>query len=1416
MTFSCQKQKSPNIENNEFRGSREMARLQACSNVNFNKGVLLYKNALDLFVCSRWDEQFPSMYQSMKKVSAASWDHVMGPLDESFISNQERRDRFFKNVHDLDSLGGLDDLSYVIVALNETNFFDSTKAMFICVDNPTDALCADRSGRIPEKKSLKNIVKIIDTDTETIENFSRFVKILVKVIGRHQEMVREEINKFRINPLFIPVRLKLIDSVADKVRTGLTVDDRELAGKLLLSESQSGSVPWIYQWIQDLKMSREKFRDLVEYPVLINPEFSNEIKSLKLAYDGGLTCSIKSNKNPNDLVEFDFKTHLADYVGVIRNRSYKGFYDYTSADILSLKMSAEVCEELEKNAYNSNFLKTLTHFAEFMSEKKYYELVKFLMLQTTAKGDLGKKFSENLYLFDLISGDFFSSANALNAHIVSNTRSFYPLIFDVLKALPADAYVNLGEFLQSIGKVENDEKFKGVAAFWNFFSPEEKNFIFNFIDRHFDKNVNYVLLFDFYTKFLDELKEVQPILKQNWMGSDQKEEMSYLALQDFFTNFAGKETLMDFKKFFSRDQIIKVLEVISDGQGIKKRAKEEMDYIYSDNYVLKSKSEKYRFKVSYDPTVDSDYSSREVIECMQKFNDIENGFYELVRHLPEACLKVNNSNIAFRLYGWINSIESHYLEYKKGYSLEDSLLDQKGFFSPLLINNTLGMTKVLDNLIGVYGANVPTKNGISYLLNSTNYYLNQKGGARVVDKNLDWLGHLMDIEPEMSAQHRNAIVKSFTRVDNFNYSRLFFNHFSQLFIDYGHWIKSGQWLKAQSRSLGKFDPTQTCEKVINQVIAPYPCPSTEIVKKYGNEIIFLFQNTWEKRQGSPIAQLLKAMKVGEGLDIPLYGSVTRKSRLSLRDTFKYLYDTSDKSWPVNNQKVRYLNTHWDSSIETITTAEGIEAAIREVKFRKNYMGAGFLNFVVQGKNYNEDVAGRKKITKFCFSIPGYRCGHKMSDNDKRNVNNALNVFDALLDVNNGRGLDPRLKYGDYLKTFEQILLASSPKAAQEIKLTPIDDDLLEKHNGKILVNMMMLTFPSNFGRVIRDRIGRTREDFESFINREDFKRVDRSLLYGFDLASTTVAAERLLNKLITIKDDKGQNVFENTVDWIASLSYDEVRLLEDTVSRLAVVGSYLGAPQIVFEQSGYENLTKRYGNNNLFQMFTVVEKLIDYWPTLKKYFPTDVKLIEVLRPVNSALYFLTLKLNSINDPNKNTTYLLLNDLFLALENILFDQLPGPQINGSVALKTQGVDFLYKMLQEPKMVEKTYSLIRADYKYLDHFHQNDGEWFLSVGQNLGRMAESSQLDFGPIRNYFEFTTKERIISHGESMGVDNYHYDEPANLIKFLLRKSVNGQSNFELANQKMFVENINQIMQMLEDLLPCLKIKEVKPPLVFN
>ncbi len=1418
-TLSCQKQTAPEIVSDQIKTSAELKRLDACSRVNFSKGVILYKNVLDLFVCTKWNEQFPHMYESMQHIEAANWDHLMAPVDHAFIENQQKRDRVFRNIHDLDSKGGLNDLSYVITALNETNFFDSMKALFACAEpghDQTDPICANRSGRIPEKKSLKNIIKLVDIAPENIDNASQFVKLFVTALNGHQEELRDEINKFRASPLYVPLRLKMMDAIASKVKVGLTDEDRNFPGKILLTGNKNGDTPWIYQWIQDVKLGKEKFRDLLEYPVLTNPEFVSEIKNLKKAYDGGVSCSVKSTNDPNDLIEFDFKTHLSEYVGVIRNRTYKDFYDYSSADIVGLKMSTEVCRELESNRYNVNFIKVLSHFSDFVGEKKFYDLVRFLVHNSTAKGDLDKTFAENLYLFDMIAGDIFSSANNLNSNIIASTRNFYPLVFDVVKDLPAEAYANLGEFFQAVGKESNDAKFKGIADVWNFFTPEEKNFLFNFVDRHFDKNVKYVLLFDFYTKFLDDFRDVQPQLKDAWMGTDSKEEASYLAMQDLFTNFAGRETLQDFKKFFSRDQIIKVLEVISNGAAINKNAKEEIQYIYSDNYVTRSRSEKYKFTVPYDHDEISNYNAKDVIECMKKFSDIHNGFYEMVRNLPAACANVKEGNMAFRFHAWLNAINESFESFKKPSSSKDSLFDEKGILSPYMVNTTLGLGKILDNLVGPLNSNVPTKNGLSYLLSSFNYYLNQKQAAPLVEKNLDWLNSFLNVSPENNVQHRNALIKSLSKEENFSNSRSLFNNTGILLSEYGNWIKTGELARAQTRSLGTYDPKNDCANVINQHVSPNPCPSKDVVKKYGNDILYLMQNVWEKEQGSPVALLLKAAKTGDGIEIPYRGKNTRKVRMSLRDTFRYFYDTSDKSLPINNTIVTFVNENNISSRETVTTLERIESVIREVRFKNNYLGVSYLNKVVFGDDYNADVITKKKILQKCVKIPYVRCGRKMDDSDLRMALNSLEVYDGLLDANNGRGLEPRFQFGDYLKTFQTLLVGSSPIEAQKVKFFPLNDKVLEHHNGKVLGDMTLMTTWSNAGRVIRDRVGRTRSEFEAFINREDFKRVDRAMLYGFDLPTATPSAERLINKLQSVPSGENQNLFGNTVDWISSLSYEQTRLLEDTIARALVVGSYLGTPELVFEKSGYDSLSQKYANNNLFQIFLGLEKLVDYWPTLKNNFPGDVKLIDAIKPINTALYFLTTKLNSSSDPMKNTAYLALNDLFLALQTSVFDQMPNPQIGGNADKTTQGLDLLLEMFKDQKLVNSTYALARADYNYLDVFHQNNGEWFSTVGQNLRRMAESNRVDMTPLRDFLAFSSKNVVCLSGESVCPANYHYDEPANIVHFLNKKSDSGQSNFMIMNQKLFIENTVNLSHMIDDLLICVKIKEVKPPLSLN
>lgn len=1417
--LSCQKQKSPDIASEETRGSRELERLNACSKVNFNRGVLLYQNVLDLFVCTKWDEDFPHMYQAMHKISAESWDHIMGPIDQVFVSNQQRRDRVFKNIRDLDAKGGLDDLSYVIVALNETNFFDSMKAMFTCVDNSTDPVCESRKGRIPEKKSLKNIITLIDTEPETIDNLSQFVKLLVKALDGHKEELRAEINKFRFSPLYVPMKLQLIDAIAKKAQAGFSDEDRQFAGKVFLTGNQAQDAPWIYNWIQDIKMNRDKFRDLLEYPVLTNPQFVGEIKSLELAYDGGVSCSIKSNTNPNELIEFDFKTHISEYVSVIKNRSYKSFFDYSSADIVGLKVSTEICRELETNRYNANFIKLITHFSDFLGEKKYYDLVKFLVSNTTAKGDPDKTFAENLYLFDLITGDIFSSGNALNTTIVSSTRGFYPLVFDVIKNFPSDGYINIGEFLTAVGKKENDLKFKGVADFWTFFTPEEKNFLFNFVDRHFDKDIDYVMLFDFYTKFLDEVKDVQPIFKDKWAGTDKNVDESYLALQDVLTYFAGKDTLLDFKKFFSRDQIIRVLEVISNGQSINKAAKEELAYINSDNYVLKTKSEKYVYKVGVIPGLDVDYDSKAVIECMNRFADIQNGFYDLVRNLPAACSQVSEANIAFRAFRWMNAVESNYLSFKKSSDPKDSLLDSRGILSPYMLNTTLGTAKLLDNIVGPYGSASPTENGLTYVLNAANFYLNEKGGASVVDKNLQWLNSLLDVKPEVNIPHRNALIKSFSKQDNFDYSKNFFTNVGKLLEDYGLWIQSGAWEKAKNRSLGVYDPKNDCEKVINQVVTPYPCPTKEVVKLFGNDLLYILQNVWEKDQGSPISKILKAAKTGEGLDIPLEGKNPAKYRLTLRETLRYLYYTSDKSLPVNNEKVKFTNEAGVTSYETVTTLERIEGVIREVRFDNNYLGVAFLNAVVHGNDYNNDVADRKKLLQKCVKIPGIRCGRLMSNSDLRMARNSLEFYDSLSDVNNGLKKEKSFNFGNYLKTFETSLVGSSAYDAQKAQFLPLKDELLKKHNGKVLSDMTVMTSWSNAARVLRDRVGRTNADFENFINREDFKRVDRQLLYGFDLGTAAPSAEKLLNKLRTIPAGETQNAYVHLVDWLSGLNYNETRLVEDTAARALVVASYLGTPEQVFNQKDYADtyreLSARYSQNNLFQVFLALEKIVDYWPVLKNAFPADVKLIEVIKPINTALYFFTEKLNATSDPKKNTAYLALNDIFMALQTSVFEQLPNTDIRSNTA-STQGLDLLLEMFKDRRLVENTYSMARADYKFLDVFHQNSGAFFLSTGQNLRRAATSDRMDLTPFRDYLTFTTKKTVNTIGEVNGPVNYHYDEPASLIRYLNSKSDSGESYFMVFNKKVFIENVSQISDMIDDLFPCIKIKKVKAPLALN
>jgi hypothetical protein len=1415
---SCSRQSASGVSDPEVRNKEEQQRLDACSNLNLNLGILKYRNVLYLFNCTKWNKEFPHMYESISKIPADSWDQFFNPINEAFLDKIEKRNKIFKNIRELDSKNGLDDLSYVLVALNETNFFDSTMAMFKCVENPKLDICENRKN-IPLKKSLKNIIHLVEINPEVISELGVLAKHLNVAIGDNQEKIRSEVNKFRFAKEFIPIRLRMVDSLAQKVKEGLSNEDRVFLSKILSINGSNQDVPWIYQWLKDEKFNRNKFRDLIEYSSIANPDVIPDLRAVKELYNAGINCTYQADNTSNTVLDFDLKTSIGDYVTQIKLKDYKSFYDFTSMHITGLKTASGFCKELSDNQYNANLVKIATKVAEFFSEKKNYDLIKFILNYSTTKADQNKNFEDNMYFGDLLTANLFKSANGLNGFISNSTREFFPVIYDVIIQLPPDAIINLAKIAEEVLKAENESKLVGIADFWSFFNDEEKNFVFNFVDRHFDKDINYVLLFDFYSKFLDDLHEALPILKDGWTGNVEKDEKSYLALQDLFYNLSGKETLIDFKKFFSRDQILKVLEILSNGQKIVNDAVAEIKYRDSTTYIANAKQEKYKYEViKYNPGSDKDYDAKPLLECMHVFSDIQNGFYELVKNLPQACRAITNENISFRLFGWLNNIENDFVKYKKPIESKDSLFDDRGLLSPFMLNTNIGLIKIADKVVGPTGMSEPTKNGVQYILDSFNYYLNDKNGIAEIDNQLSLINDYSKILPEKNIIFRNSLIKSYSLPDNFSYAKHFFISISNLFVDFGNWIKNGNYEKAANRSLGSYDPNNSCVKSINQNISQNACPSKDAIKTWGNDILLLLQTTWEKEMGSPLKYLLTGFKMNGYLEIPLYGKETTKYRLTLSDNLKYLYDTFDKNLKndVNNLSMHYVDEFGKDFDVNVTTIERVETVIREVRFQNNYLGATYLNHIVEGKDYNKDVKQRKFLMDSCIKIPSVRCGRPMSPSDLRMAKNALEAFNSLLDVNNGRGLEPKLNYGNFLKAFQQTLIASSSKAAQEVTFFPAKDEVLKQHNGRLLGDLTMINGYSNASRFVKDRIGRTRREFEDFLNREDFKRVDRVLLNGFDLNIAIPTAERIVNKLQLVPKDEKQNLFGATVDWVADLTYDESRLLEDTTARLLVVGSYLGTPDIVFNSQLNPKDFDRYKNNNLFQMFLASEKLIDYWPTLKNYFPKDSRLIDAIKPLNNFLYFLTKKLNETNEPSKNYAYIALNDAFLILQAIMFDDVQDGRIIGKLEQTFHGIDFVLEGLKNSNLVIKTYSSIKSGYKYSDAFFERSGEFFASLGQNINRLCINSTFDLTPIREYLNFSSKNAICVVGDSKCLPNYHYDEISTLSNYLIQKDDKGISNLNILNQKVFKENLINIEQMINEIMPCLRIKSVKVPLIVN
>lgn len=1433
---SCTKQEAPVVNSDRFRSRDELERSKACEKVNFLKNFMKRDNLLSLFKCTGWQKQFPDLYSSLESIKKESWDHVMGPVGKEFFDDRVRRNRIFKKIQNLDAENGLDDLADVITALNETNFYDAINRMFECADNPGSEQCQKRKEDLLSKEEVMDLISMININPNLYGYMAKATRTFIKAVGENGEKLKEDIKKFYLQKSFSSLRLRLVDYFAGRILEGITEEDRLFVSKLLFTKMKGSKLYWLEDWIKNKNFSAEDFNNLMSYATIQNENLIKDIKVVKKGFNEGISCEYEAQGTQIVLNE---REHVGKF---LNDLSGKGFADFNKQLLQHaiLIVSAEpYCpviksftqkiiyidrEEVVEADHSISFKKMIHDMQDLLSSKPRYRLAQILANSS--------KFTEGetpFYLMELMSGVILQSINELNKVIIRNSTEYYKTLAQILKRVDGSIYPTLGAISLITMEEEYSRSWKGVAKFWHFLSEDEKGFLFRFIDKHLEDDTNYLLLFDFYAQILEEFPEVVSTISDNLAGDRKNTEKTYNALRDIAFHFAGKKTLKDFSLFFSRDHIIKTIKIISRGVIVDTPEVSLFDEQYSDSYVERIRKSPFEFAIS-----NFNVSADHITHCVKALTESESNFYVMARRLPKVCKEVENHEIAVRFFSWLNYITDIYdNDYSDNSAItaEASLVDDKGFFSPAALKASIAMISRIDE---TFGNNKKQSGGVDYVLDSltdilykdenpvsetSGYYSTLENGLKVIDS-------FNEMSDEGSS-YRASMIKKLTKDFNFKSTGDYFDYLSSFIIEYGHWFNQNGEVGSVYDQAEQQPEKYKCQNFHNKNIGVNPCPGNQRIKEGVDRIIKLMSRTNDKETPTAIGLLLQAAMKDQGLYIPYDSDQQQAKRLSLWETFKMMWETTDKSNPVNKKSVQYLpegvkpsKAEDDEYLRPMTTMERVEVTIRDINFDMNYLGANYHNAIARAEDYDKEVIKRKKLMKTCHKLRF--CGKTFKKDEYRKAYNSLQSYDGLLDSNSVFG------YGDYMRSLLQIVVGSSSKISRKSSLVNVSvggaridvpfvqtKKQMKKHNGFILSEVGDMAAFSNAGRVIQDRVGRSREELLQFIDSYEFKLVSDEILAGYNVKEAEQSGVNLLKTLMETKNSKGELFHHKAIDYLSSLSYPELRFVEKTVSNLLVILSHVGSPDLYYEQfkdlneaDGY--VRKRYHKNDFFNFFKSMDKLLKNWPLFEKYLPNRVngqpfKLIEFLKPVNNLLVFFKNGLSSGGRPSENIFYKLLNESFLMFEEVLFYK---------NELHSDGMSYFTAMVSLDQENSRLQNLIRSIYVYFDQLHKKRaGNGFIEFGENLRKLVRDKLISFKAYQDYLYHTTRKDLCFRSNGQCKDNVHYDEPAKLMSLALRPHPKEKrTNLEVGLQNLLIDHRISISEMLNDIMPYLEIKPVENP----
>ncbi|PIK14459.1 hypothetical protein [Halobacteriovorax sp. JY17] len=1351
---SCFKQDTPEVVSDQTRTTRDLEQLEACSDITFYEGFLYRKNLLNLFVCTSWDLKFVEMFKALAQTSDRHWNDLVTPIDEMFFGDRARRDRFIKYYQDLDSDGALDDLGRVITALTDTNFYDGLNALFVCAENQEDSVCENRE-KLVSKDEIKDLMLLLNRDPQLILELSKIVDGFHFALGKDAEPLRREIVKFNNTTFFNKLRILTVSKFAQKYLDELKRGDLELLKGFFLAKEGDSNQNWVNSWIKREDVSEDYLSKIVHFPVQEQPQLVRDIKVLNQLYNSNISCS-----DENLQLSIDIKSLVGNTIQYLKKDDIVRFFDSLLMANESVVYARPICPDLTDanrviNYYEYSGQRNVNHTIDLSNILKYS--VELLAKNPTI--DLTKFVLELVdydhgYLIDFLGSDVFNIVNEVNKVVVENSEGFYRTSLGILKRTDEQIYYSLAYILNDLFSKATSSDLRAWTKSWLFWNEQEQNFLFKFIDIHLDSNTDFVRLFSFYSLFLKEVSSDWERLGNYYNKDENTRERTYQALKFVLSRFHGSQILGDYKKFFSRDHILELLKVITSGGSFKESALSRLSIRNIDNQTP-----------LVSPVVQlvtrGERDNSRVADCARSISESAS-LFDLINSYPESCRGINET---YALDNISQGISIALGEFQKSYpnNVVEHFFEVGGLLSPEMSMWMISSAVSMESHLNENGK------GISFVLDQLKTYfldIGEEGakGTSVIKKGLElivnWLGE--DSERDLRNGMISELVVNKSRADELYKNLPFYIN------DFEAWNK--KYIQPVYEEREEF----SCQKYLNTHVGKSICPSVEKAKENINLLAKQLVKRHEVSEGIPVEYIIRAALPDGGVMIPLDGEKTKKKRLTLLETFNYLFDLSDKELKVNKEKVKYRDSlDGDKEYYTMTTNERIDHVIRNVAFGHNYLGVQYLNAVVKGDDYSDVVKEKQRLMGICLNTPGVRCGKSMSKEERRMGKNAFWAYDGLVDVNNGNDLEPRMKYGEYMQAFMFSFVASSALKAQEVKLFPLDDDELKKHNGKALGYFSEVAAFSNMGRVVHDRVGRTRAEFEEFIASPQFKRVNDLLLSRVSEREIVEVAEQLFKTISS--DDQG--ALSDLVEWINELSYSELRMAEEIVAKSIYISTYLGSEKQVFGTGDNVN----FSSSTSFEILYIVNRLMNEYKQLKKSFGEEYSLRSIVPPTLNAVSFIYEKLS--NEGSSKKYWYLLNSGYAAFREVFY-------IRGAIT------SFLENVVKKNR-ASSVYELVSNVYKYLVNVESVGAK---DLSDTL-RISYESSVGSETLWRYLEGTTVRSFCSQQKEVCEENKNYDD-LNRIGYVLSQKSNLKSTLEW----LLIENKQAIINTTNDFFPFLKI----------